>query len=510
MSSRTDAVQIGPYRIVRQLGAGGWSTVFEVESAEGYRLALKRLSAELTPVTQARFRREVECLRRIQHPGVLHLVDAGLDDGAPYLVTPLVNGTSLRQLLTRGPVGVEAALAIGVAAADAVAAIHAGGLVHRDLKPEHLIVTPEGNVVVIDLGLAIGPEHSRHTAEDTLTGSVPYMSPEQIDDRAPSPASDVWALGVILYEAIAGRRPFERARQSEEVAAILSGRHTPLDDLTAMSPPALARLVASCLAPAPSQRPADGAALAAALTAQVDWTSPDRLVEDRTALVREPDAFLARTRERRVGLAVQAAERALASGDRFAATREVERGLAYAPESPPLRGLIEKLMSGPLRVAQTVRGHAAPRPSLSPVPVPVPVPDSASAAPSLVPSPLASGSPSLTPSPLSRPRWPWLVGAGALGATLAIIAAATRSGDDRAAATASSGSTPSARAAEVIPGRPDPLTGIDPTPGIDEAALLGGIPDRVLSSRPANVTATKPAHVKPSRPAPGRLPAAPP
>ena len=498
MSFRPDAVQIGPYRIVRQLGAGGWSTVYEVESEAGYRLALKRLSAELTPATQARFRREVESLRRIQHPGVLHLVDAGFDGAAPYLVTPLVHGTSLRELLARAPVGVEAALAIGVAAADAISAIHAGGLVHRDLKPEHLIVTPEGNVVVIDLGLAIGPEHSRHTAEDTLTGSVPYMSPEQIDDRAPSAASDVWALGVVLYEAIAGRRPFERARQSEEVAAILAGRYAPLDELTATCPPALARVVASCLAPAPAQRPADGAALSCALLAHVDWTSADRLAEERAALVRDPDAYATQIRGRRVELAVRAAERALAAGDRFAATREVERGLAYAPDAPLLRALIEKLMSGPMRVAQTVRGHAAPRPAPSASPGPNPNP-SPSPSPSPSPGPSPGPSPSPTPTPTSRPRWPWLAGAVALVATLAIIAAATRSSGPPRPAT-------SAGAAEPIPGRPDPVTGIDPTPGVDEAALLGGIPDRVLSSRPANVTATKPAHVKPSRPAPGRPP----
>ncbi|MBE7452438.1 MAG: serine/threonine protein kinase [Kofleriaceae bacterium] len=250
---------IGPYRIVRLVGAGGWSTVYEVTGPDGAALALKRLTAELAPAALARFRREVESLRRIDHPGVLRLVDAGVDDaGAPYLVTPLVVGTSLRELIERAApagVGVEAAVAIVLGAAEAVAAIHAAALVHRDLKPEHLLVTPAGEVVVIDLGLALGPEHSRHTAEDTVTGSVPYMAPEQIDDRAPSAASDVWALGVVLHEAIAGRRPFARARQSEEVAAILAGRAPALDEVAPRCPAALARLVASCLAAAPAQRP---------------------------------------------------------------------------------------------------------------------------------------------------------------------------------------------------------------------------------------------------------------
>ena len=341
------AGSIGPYRIVRTLGSGGWSTVYEVVAPDGAHVALKRLAAGLAPTALARFRREVESLHRIAHPGVLRLLDAGVDGGAPYLVTPMVTGTSLRQLLGRGPLGVEGALAIVLAAADAVAAIHAAGLVHRDLKPENLMLTATGEVVVIDLGLALGPEHSRHTAEDTLTGSVPYMSPEQIDDRAPSPASDVWALGVVLYEAIAGRRPFERARQSEEVAAILAGRYPRLGERAPGCPDELERLVAACLAAAPAQRPADAAALAAMLVPLVDWTAPASLADERARLLADPIGHAWAIRAARVAVAVRDAERALAAGDRFAATRAVERGLAYAPDEPVLRALVERVMAAP-------------------------------------------------------------------------------------------------------------------------------------------------------------------
>ncbi|HUQ05361.1 MAG TPA: serine/threonine-protein kinase [Kofleriaceae bacterium] len=533
------------YRIVRQLGAGGWGTVYEVETADGQRLALKRLGAELTPATQARFRREVESLRRIRHPGVLHLIDAGEDGAVPFLVTPLVTGASLRDLLARGAsapgaVGVEASLAIVAAAADAVAAIHGVGLVHRDLKPEHLMITPAGDVVVIDLGLAIGPEHSRHTAEDTLTGSVPYMSPEQIDDRAPSPASDVWALGVVLYEAIAGRRPFARARQSEEVAAILAGRFAALDELTATCPPQLARLVASCLAAAPAQRPPDAAALAAALLGMIDWLPPgassthaahEALAAERARLVADPDSFAAATRARRVDLCAAAAERALASGDRFAATREVERGLAYAPDAPALRALVEKLMSGPVRGSQTVKGYAAPgvNPSAASGPrgpdTPGPqggLPETATQMgnPGAAVAHLGNDSGGHTPSvplPASRPapvagarargaRWPLIAGVAAVVAIIGAIASATGSGSSATSPSSeprlSPGPAAGGAASGAVVGEPgidDGLEDIDELADLPRRTKLppGGVAEKILDSRAASVQASRPAHVKP-------------
>jgi RIO-like serine/threonine protein kinase len=334
---------IGPYRIVRVLGTGGWSTVYEVQAPDGSVLALKRLRDDLPAASAKRFEREIDSLRRIEHPGVLRVVDAGVDRGVRYLVTPKLDGRSVREL---GPLGVEGALVVVAAAADAVGAIHAAGLIHRDLKPENLMVTAAGQVVVIDLGLALGPDHSRHTEENTVTGSVPYMAPEQIEDRVPSPASDVWALCVVLYEAAAGRRPFQRARGSEEVAAILAGVHDSLASIDPRCADEVSAIIERGLEASPARRPGDGRALAGELFAACDWPIGD-LRAEIAKLVAAPSAYAASVALPRARSRAAAARAALARGDRFAASRHLDRGLACMPRDAELLSLVDVAMSGP-------------------------------------------------------------------------------------------------------------------------------------------------------------------
>ena len=488
MTSAPAGTCIGPYRVERVIGAGGWSTVYEVVDAAGQRWALKRLRDDLGADALVRFRREVDSLRRIAHPGVVRLIDAGVDGAAPYLVTPVVGGPTLRSALTDGPLVPEVALALIIAAAHAVGAIHAAGLVHRDLKPDNLVIDRDGAVIVIDLGLALGPEHSRHTAEDALTGSVPYMAPEQIDDRTPSPASDVWALGVVLFEAIGGRRPFQRRRGSEEVAAILAGRAPRLTELAPAASDELAAVVAACLDADPARRPASGAALARELEALVDWTDVAALPAARARWCAAPVEVAAAIAAARAVELAAAAEAAHAAGDRFGATRLIERGLGYRPDDAGLGALVERVLGG-RSPAQTIRG-AAPAPARASGAVVAAAAGGSGGAAS--PSRPAAG-PVVTPH---ARRWPWWLAAG-VAVVIGVGVLAAR---------------PWARAPQ--PGAPaasDPAATTADAPGAPAAVELTA-PAAVVPSAPAATSAplppsapttgeTRPAHVRPSRPA---------
>ncbi|MEZ4404497.1 MAG: protein kinase [Kofleriaceae bacterium] len=462
MTPRLAGTSIGPYRVVRPIGAGGWSTVYEVVDGGGRAWALKLLRDDLDDAAVARFHREVASLGRIANPGVVRLVDAGVDGRSPYLVTPLLAGPTLRAVLAAGPVMPEVALALVIAAAHAVGAIHAAGLVHRDLKPDNLVLTTDGAVVAIDLGLALGPEHSRHTTEDTLTGSVPYMAPEQIEDRAATPAGDVWSLAVVLFEALAGRRPFQRRRGSEEVAAILAGRPPDLIELAPAVGEPLAALVARCLSADPARRPRDGAALARALEAQLDGVAPTDLAAARARWLADPVGFTAAVAARRAAELAAAAAAALAAGDRFAATRLVERGLAYRPDDAALVGVLDRVMgAGGRAPAATIRG-AAPAPSVR------------RAAPAAVVLPTAV--PSVAPVVRRRRRWRYGAALAVVFAVGVLVARPWRRGTGTGAA-----------------GPRPPAAG----PGVDASTASTAGPPRLGDSRPAHVQMSRPAERRP-------------
>jgi tRNA A-37 threonylcarbamoyl transferase component Bud32 len=345
------AGSIGPYRIVRPIGTGGTAQVYEGRAPGGSAVAVKLLSAAIAPdsveAITHRFRHEVEVLGRLRHPNVVEILDAGTDEaGRPYLVTPLLEGTTLRALTADGPLLPEVALLILDAACAGAAALHAAHLVHRDLKPENLMLCADGRVVIIDLGIAIGPELTRLTDEGAVVGSVPYMAPQQIEGAAATPATDVWALGVMAYEWVAGRRPFARERQSEEVAAILSGRYPPLGEVDRRAPEAYCELVDRCLRFEPYRRPKNGAALGGLIEPQLDWldASPDQA---RAALARAPAAYASGVIAVRVDRAVAEAVAARDAGDAFAAARALDRGLAYAPEHPALHELANQPLAAP-------------------------------------------------------------------------------------------------------------------------------------------------------------------
>ena len=283
-------------------------------------------ASDMDDAARARFLREIGALGQITHPNLVRLIDHGIDpELGPYLVLPLLAGTNLRALCGNRAICPEAALLVIQPVAHATAALHAAGYVHRDLKPENAIAAPDGSITVIDLGLAWREGMTRHTDTGTAVGSVGYMAPEQIEGRTVDGRTDVWALGVILYEMIAGKRPFSRARPAEEAAAALLGSCPRLTAADRRASEELADLVARCLALDPARRPS-AAELATAIDALIDWT--DDVIGERAAAVADPVEYQARVAPFRTRRVERLAREAIEGGAPFAALAHCDRGLA--------------------------------------------------------------------------------------------------------------------------------------------------------------------------------------
>nr|WP_269205261.1 serine/threonine protein kinase [Motilibacter aurantiacus] len=215
-----------------------------------------------------RFRAEARNAASFSHPGVAQVYDFGETGRAPYLVMELVPGEPLSVLLERqGSIGVARTLDVLSQTARALEAAHAAGVVHRDIKPGNLLVTPDGTVKVTDFGIARAADALPLTATGTVMGSAPYLSPEQASGQPAGPASDVYALGVVAYECLAGHRPFQGDSAIDVALAHAQDAPPPLPSTV---PPPLRDLVLSCLAKPAADRPTDAqvAARAEALRGQ--------------------------------------------------------------------------------------------------------------------------------------------------------------------------------------------------------------------------------------------------
>lgn len=224
------------------------------------KLLPQRLAAERGLLAQ--FHHEVRLAREVTHPAVCRVYDIGEHQGQHYLSMEYVDGEDLASLLKRiGRLPVEKALEIGRTLASAVAAAHAKGVLHRDLKPANIMLDGRGRVRVMDFGLAARAGES----DGTVAGTPPYMAPEQFDGRGITARSDVYALGLILFELLTGRRPFQADSISEWASRHRTSQPGPPSALVADLDPALDGLILRCLAKAPEQRPASALAVAAAL-----------------------------------------------------------------------------------------------------------------------------------------------------------------------------------------------------------------------------------------------------
>jgi tetratricopeptide (TPR) repeat protein len=260
---------LGPYQILAPLGAGGMGEVYRARDTRlGRDVALKVIPAELArdPDRIKRFEQEARAAGALNHPNVCAIHDLGTHEGSPFVVMELLEGESLRQRITAGPIPARKAIDYAAQAAQGLAAAHDKGIVHRDLKPENLFVTKDGRVKVLDFGLAKltrpevlepageKPDSVAATQTGAILGTVGYMAPEQVRGQAADHRSDLFALGAILYELLTGKRAFHGASYVETLHAILNQEPAPLSASGRDLPPGLETIVRHCLEKSPDER----------------------------------------------------------------------------------------------------------------------------------------------------------------------------------------------------------------------------------------------------------------
>ena len=267
----------GRYRLVRRIGGGGMGEVWEADDTVlGRRVALKVLVQELAddPRATRRFVREARATAKLTHPNVTRIYDFGRDGGLPYLVMELLEGDTLADRLAGGPLPPAEAARIGAAVADALEAAHSRGIIHRDIKPSNVLVTPAGEVKVMDFGIAAAADETHSTTGSGLYGTAAYISPERAAGHPATPAADIYSLGAVLYELLTGRPPFLGDSPVLVVRAHRHERPRPVRELASWVPARLADACEAALAKDPAQRPSSAAALAIRLRAAPSRPAP--------------------------------------------------------------------------------------------------------------------------------------------------------------------------------------------------------------------------------------------
>jgi eukaryotic-like serine/threonine-protein kinase len=279
----TSGTKIGQYEILSPLGAGSMGEVYRARDTRLNRDVAIKILPELAssdPERLHRFEIEARAAAALNHPNILAVYQMGTFEGAPYLVSELLEGKTLTETLRRGPLPPRKAIDYGVQIAQGLAAAHERGIVHRDLKPDNLFVTKDGRIKILDFGLAklTQPQESVSNSSATLTlpgvamGTVGYMSPEQVRGLATDHRSDIFAFGAILCEMLMGKQTFQRPTSADTMAAILNAEPPAISELAPDTPVALQRVVNRCLEKNAEQRFQSASDLAFALQALADPT----------------------------------------------------------------------------------------------------------------------------------------------------------------------------------------------------------------------------------------------
>ncbi len=266
MAPLSPGTKFSHYRIIEQLGQGGQATAYKAEDTRLDRLVvIKTLLPEqaVSESARQRFEREARLASALDHPNICAIYDVGENDGANYMVMPFIEGRTLKEVISKQPLEILSALSIAIQVADAIAAAHARGIAHRDIKPTNIIVNDQGQVKVLDFGLAkmVGDDRDKKVNhEKSVTeigvpyGTLGYSSPEQAAGEQVDHRTDIFSLGVVLYEMVTGVLPFTGRHRIEILHSVINDEAEPARDLNPQVPLELESIIKRAMAKRPKDR----------------------------------------------------------------------------------------------------------------------------------------------------------------------------------------------------------------------------------------------------------------
>jgi eukaryotic-like serine/threonine-protein kinase len=387
---------LGPYEILQAIGTGGMGEVYRAHHVKlGRDVAIKVLPTALSTDRDrlARFEREARSASALNHPNIVTIYDIGEHDGTTYIAMELVDGRTLRDLIAESPLPVDRALQLAVQIADALARAHSSGIIHRDIKPANVMVTADGRAKILDFGLAKGlTAPAGSTSDDAgitsetlagmIVGTPHYMSPEQLSDHDVDHRTDQFAFGVLFYEMLGGRRPFDGPSLAAVISAILVQAPPSLRQLRPAVAADVERIIARCLTKEPDGRFTSSAELVAELQRCVDRRTRARY--GLLAVLRRPAvagtlAVLVLAVATATGLWISDADqrwaerealdevtRLVDAGDVYEAYRTARIAQRYRPDDPALQRVVDRITlpiavnTVPPGAAVAVKGYATP------------------------------------------------------------------------------------------------------------------------------------------------------